>query len=311
MFQEIGPHVFHNEFREMLPGEGDPLLVLDGNQILLKFHKSGSISLPTVGEIRQLSEAAGKEAFYLFSIDEQPFFLTLREIPEKALRQGERFRTEGEGFGEQKAGQIGHEGESSYSYEQLNRVREMEDRALLFGAAVAAQLGQWYSLHQYCGKCGVKTVRSKTERAIQCPECGHLYYPRISPVVIIAITDGDQILLTRYKNAPYRRHALVAGFVEIGETLEDAIRREVREEVGLSVKNIRYCESQPWPFSSSLIAGFFADVDGDRTVHLNTDGGEELAEGVWVSREDLVLEDPNFSLTWDMVRKFKMHEEPV
>jgi NAD+ diphosphatase len=124
-------------------------------------------------------------------------------------------------------------------------------------------------------------------------------------VVIIAIVDGDRILLTRYSRGCYRRHSLVAGFVEIGETLEDAVRREVMEEVGLHVKDIRYCESQPWPFSSSLIAGFFADVDGDPTVHLNTDGQDELAEGVWVSRDELVMEDSGLSLTWDMIRKFR------
>ena len=77
------------------------------------------------------------------------------------------------------------------------------------------------------------------------------------------------------------------------------------EEVGLKVKNIRYCESQPWPFSSSLIAGFFADVDGDPSVHLNTDGKDELSEGIWVKREDLEIEDNSVSLTWDMIRKFR------
>ena len=117
--------------------------------------------------------------------------------------------------------------------------------------------------------------------------------------------DGDRILLTRYNRSGYRRHALVAGFVEIGETLEDAVRREVMEEVGLRVKNIRYIESQPWPFSSSLIAGFCAEADGDPTVHLNTDGGEELAEAVWMDRSEVEIEDSSISLTWDMIRKFK------
>ena len=184
------------------------------------------------------------------------------------------------------------------------------DQSIAFGAATAVQLAQWYSLHRFCGKCGVETVLSTTERAIICPKCGHVYYPRISPVVIIAITDGDRLLLTRYTRGYVKRHALVAGFVEIGETLEDAIRREVMEEVGLKVKNIRYCESQPWAFSSSLIAGFFADVDGSSEVRLNTDGKDELAEGVWIRREDLEIEDTTVSLTWDMVKRFKEGREP-
>ena len=173
--------------------------------------------------------------------------------------------------------------------------------AVLYAVLIGGCLGSFLNVAVWRIPAGKSLIRP----ASFCPKCGHTYYPRNSPVVIIAIVDGDRILLTRYNRGGYRRHSLVAGFVEIGETLEDAVRREVMEEVGLRVKNIRYCESQPWPFSSSLIAGFFADVDGDPTVHLNTDGQDELAEGVWVSRDELVLEDSGMSLTWDMIRKFK------
>ena len=191
------------------------------------------------------------------------------------------------------------------AYTSVMNLRESKLGYLGFTGAVSWQLASWYDLHRFCGRCGAQTVHSGKERAIVCPSCGHVYYPRISPVVIIAIVDQDRILLTRYNRSGYRRHSLVAGFVEIGETLEDAVRREVMEEVGLRVKNIRYCESQPWPFSSSLIAGFFADVDGDPTIHLNTDGQDELSEGVWISRDELVIEETGMSLTWDMIRKFK------
>lgn len=283
MFQNISPHRYDNTFALYHPAPSDYLILIDDRKLLLK-GQPGAYELPTLADLPD----CGDTAVYLFSIDEHRFFYSPVDptmatdrtcfslVPEMFLRE---------------PGALG-------------------DQSIAFGAATAVQLAQWYSLHRFCGKCGVETVLSTTERAIICPKCGHVYYPRISPVVIIAITDGDKLLLTRYSRGYVKRHALVAGFVEIGETLEDAIRREVMEEVGLKVKNIRYCESQPWAFSSSLIAGFFADVDGSADVHLNTDGKDELAEGVWIPREELVIEDTTVSLTWDMVKKFKEGQEP-
>lgn len=178
-----------------------------------------------------------------------------------------------------------------------------------FAFATAWQLSTWYAHHCLCGACGTPTEPSPEERAIVCPSCGLTVYPTIAPVVMVAVTDGDNLLLTRYAGrGGYRRHALVAGFVEVGETFEDAVRREVMEEVGLHVKNIRFWGSQPWAFSSSLLTGFFCDVDGDPTVHLNTDGKEELAEGVWISRDEIEAEDSEFSITWSMILAFARGE---
>ncbi len=278
MIQDIQPHVYHSEFSDRKPADTDLLIVQRGRKLLL----TGDGLVPDVKTVREICPEAVESACYLFSIDETGYFLT------------------GENIGEQ----------GDLSYQNVMSLRELENDCRAFGGAVGWQLASWYDLHRFCGKCSCKTVHSKTERAIVCPECGHIYYPRISPVVIIAIVDGEKILLTRYNRNGYRRHALVAGFVEIGETLEDSVRREVMEEVGLKVKNIRYCESQPWPFSSSLIAGFFADVDGDPTIHLNTDGGEELSEAVWIDRKDLEIEDNSVSLTWDMIRKFRDGQDP-
>ena len=314
MFQDIGPHVFSNEYSIMNPGPEDIMIVQRGRELLVcevkedadeaascgnhdnaphgsdetgrhGNHENRTVrrTLPTAAQIGACCPEAAEKAFYLFSIDRKHFFCAGTEVPET----------------------------DELKYASVMVFRELEPDHMGFGGAVGWQLASWYDLHRYCGRCGTRTVRSDKERAILCPSCGHAYYPRISPVVIIAVVDGDRILLTRYNRAGYRRHALVAGFVEIGETLEDAVEREIMEEVGLHVKNIRYCESQPWPFSSSLIAGFFADVDGDPTIHLNTDGQEELSEGVWIQREDLVLEDSNLSLTWDMIRKFKENRYPL
>lgn len=177
-----------------------------------------------------------------------------------------------------------------------------------FAFATAWQLASWYAQHRFCGSCAAPMKPSSEERALVCSSCGLTIYPAIAPVVMVAITDGDKLLLTRYSGQGYRRHALVAGFVEVGETFEDAVRREVMEEVGLHVKNIRFWGSQPWAFSSSLLAGFFCDVDGDSTVHLNTDGKEELAEGVWIPREEIEAEDSDFSITWSMIMAFARGE---
>jgi NAD+ diphosphatase len=138
-----------------------------------------------------------------------------------------------------------------------------------------------------------------------CPHCGVTTYPNISPVIIVGVTDGDHLLLTRYAQGEYQKHALIAGFVEIGETLEDAARREVQEETGLCIKNLHYYKSQPWAFSESLLAGFFAEVDGSTDVHVDQ---VELSEAIWFSRETLPLEDTTLSLTWDMIETFRRGE---
>ena len=114
----------------------------------------------------------------------------------------------------------------------------------MFLAHTAYQLARWYRDNAYCGRCGKKTRLDDTERAIRC-ECGNLVYPRIIPAVIVGITNGDKILVTKYKTG-FAHFALVAGFTEIGETLEQTVAREAMEETGLKVKNIRYYKSQPW-----------------------------------------------------------------
>ena len=288
MLQDIYPHIFHNEFRLMAPADDDIIICVDGRKVLMDEKRQGQTEenclgmLPTYGEIASEYPDRIKSFVYLISVDDTRYF-----SPVTALKEHGRFH---------------------YASEML--LREMDQDPYAFAASVAIQLTQWYQLHQFCGRCGCRTRHSEIERAIICPECHHTYYPRINPVVIIAVTDGNRLLLTRYNRSGYRRHALVAGFVEVGETLEEAVQREIMEEVGLKVKNIRYCESQPWPFSSSLIAGFFADVDGSPEVTLNTDGGDELKEAVWVEREKIEIEDNNVSLTWDMIRRFKAGQEP-
>ena len=136
---------------------------------------------------------------------------------------------------------------------------------------------------------------------MRCASCGEVFYPRINPAVIVGVIDHGRLLITRYLRG-YGHNALVAGFAEIGETLEETVAREVMEETGLRVKNIRYYKSQPWGIASDLLAGFFCDVDGDTQVKLD---GQELKSAVWTPREEITWQPPEYSLTADMMKAFR------
>ena len=138
--------------------------------------------------------------------------------------------------------------------------------------------------------------------SIVCPVCDKHLYPKISPAVIVAVTDGDRILFTKYAGREYRAYALVAGFCEIGETAEQTVAREVFEETGLHVKNVRYYKSQPWGLAGDLLLGYFAELDGSDEVVVDMN---ELSVAEWVRREDIDLEDDGVSLTREMMMAFK------
>ena len=143
------------------------------------------------------------------------------------------------------------------------------------------------------------------ERMMYCEQCGNMEYPKICPATIIGLTDGNRILLSKYAGRTYKKYALLAGYAEIGETIEETVRREVMEEVGLKVKNIRYYKSQPWSFSDTLLMGFFCELDGEDRITLDQ---EELALAEWFEREEIPVEPSRDSLTNEMIMKFKNHE---
>jgi NAD+ diphosphatase len=129
-------------------------------------------------------------------------------------------------------------------------------------AGRATQLLDWQRNHRFCGKCGTPTAMKAGELVMQCPACGLLAYPRISPAVMVLVRDGDKLLLGRSPHFKPGVYSALAGFVEPGETLEECAAREVREEVGIAITNLRYFHSQPWPFPNSLMVAFFADYAG-------------------------------------------------
>jgi NAD+ diphosphatase len=148
-------------------------------------------------------------------------------------------------------------------------------------AGRAVQILLWDQTHRFCGRCGQPTVNAPAERAKLCPNCGLLSFPRLSPAVIMLVQRGDELLLARNKAFAGGFFSVLAGFVEPGESLEEAVAREVREEVGLELTDIRYFGSQPWPFPHSLMIGFTATYAAGE-IRLQAD---EIAEAAWFSRQ--------------------------
>lgn len=184
---------------------------------------------------------------------------------------------------------------------QLRREQSLPKHEI-FAVLTGKHLADWYRDSAFCGRCGTRTNHSPTERAMVCPSCGKTFYPRIMPAVIVGVKNGDKLLLTRYRTG-ISYNALIAGFTEIGETAEQTVAREVMEEAGIRVKNIRYYASQPWGIANDLLLGYYCELDGDSTIHMDT---QELKYAQWVRREDIELQPDDFSLTNDMMRRFKL-----
>ncbi len=154
---------------------------------------------------------------------------------------------------------------------------------LLAVAGRATQLLTWDRTHRFCGQCGAATEPVPGERAMRCPSCGHTAYPRLSPAVIVQVTRGDEILLARGLAFADGMYSTPAGFVEPGETLEDAVAREIYEELGITVRDITYFGSQPWPFPHQLMVGFTARwAGGDIRIDPT-----ELADAQWFTRDNM------------------------
>lgn len=277
MIQDIFPHKLHNEFIPNCPADPDGLLfVFRGPEVLCRV-EGDTVALPRVRELGGTSECR-----FLFKLDETKCFWRvdgLDDVPE---------------------------GWEFVAVKGL-RKRAAGPRELIFAAWTAFQLVNWYNDNRYCGRCGGETLPASDERAMQCPHCGRRIYPRIIPAVIVGVIHGDEILMTKYNRADIPFYALIAGFTEIGETLEECVAREVMEEAGLRVKNIRYYKSQPWGIVDDLLAGFYCDVDGDTEIHMDA---HELKEAVWMRREDVVGQPDDFSLTNEMMMVFKAGGEP-
>lgn len=294
MIQDIYPLTLKNEYMPDAIPENDDFIIAFSKEKEVLIQKGDVLCFPSLEEYKKIvrdssvcgsteKEGQMNNLLYLFRIGEKRFFLQI----------------------------IFHEEicsvDSSYEWVPLTdiRARRLGPKELRYAYYTAKHLYDWYETTQFCGKCGGRMEHSKTERAMKCTSCGYTAYPRIMPAVIVGVKNKDKLLLTKYR-VGFRENALVAGFVEIGETLEETVAREVMEEAGLRVKNITYYKSQPWGMANDILTGFYCEVDGDDTIHMDS---VELKYAEWVKREDIVLQSMDDSLTNEMMKVFKEGRE--
>ncbi len=274
MIQDIAPHRLRNEYDpQARPAAEDLVITFDETgRVLSKANEYTSIDFPTV-----LALGEDLPYQYLFRVDDVTYWM-LWEKKDLVVPEG-------------------------YDYLTLMDVRKYRigPREQRYALYTAKHLDAWYSSSKFCGKCGGAAVHDQTERAMTCSVCGSKNYPRIMPAVIVGVRNGDKLLLTKYATG-FRENALIAGFVEIGETAEETVAREVMEEAGVKVKNVQYYKSQPWGVVSDLLLGYYCDVDGDDTITMDAN---ELKYAEWVKREDIILQTNDDSLTNEMMTMFK------
>lgn len=286
MLQELDSGRLENEFYDKKAGENDRVVCVRRNEFLVKRTEDGQVKFPTAAQTACWEKASDWSSWreerlqYLFRVQGVDYFLWMG---------------------------IPGETEEDYHYEGIRQLRALETKTACFTAGTALHLYRWYQNNRFCGGCQTPTVHDQKERMLRCPNCGNMIFPRISPAVITAVTDGDRLLLSKYAGRDYTRYALIAGYTEIGETMEETVKREVMEEVGLKVKNIRYYKSQPWGQDGAVLMGFFCDLDGSDEIRLDE---TELALAEWHDRRALPAKDDGISLTREMIRVFEEGKEP-
>lgn len=274
MIQDIAPHHLDNAYLPVPPDKGSFALCFEGRSCLMK--KMGEeIAFPQFADLEKENKRIYTDYTYLFKIDEERYYLVGKENLECP---------------------------AGFLMEDLEIFRRGKPQYRAFAGITGHQLYSWYQKHQYCGQCGLPTKPDSKERMLYCEKCGSMEYPKICPAVIIGVTDKNRILLSKYAGRTYKKYALLAGYTEIGETLEETVAREVMEEVGLKVKNIRYYKSQPWAFTETVLMGFYCDLDGTDGIRLDE---EELALAEWFEREEIPVTPSRDSLTNEMIMMFK------
>ncbi|WP_447926114.1 MULTISPECIES: NAD(+) diphosphatase [unclassified Vreelandella] len=163
--------------------------------------------------------------------------------------------------------------------------------------STALQVSAWLENHRFCGRCGAEATRLGAEFAMHCDACGHRNYPRISPCIITLVTRGEAMLLARSPRFPPGRYSTLAGFIEPGESAEEAVHREVFEEVGVHIDNLRYHKSQAWPFPHSLMLGYFAEAT-TRRIHID---GVEISDAAWFSPRKPPALPPAYSISRELI----------
>ena len=288
MLQDLEYGRLENEYRIVEPTADAKVVCANGNKLLVKRASDDTLTLPTYQQVMTWAEENHwqhwyeKKVQYVFRMQEEDYFIWM--------------------------GEAGESGDPEYGFEVAVSLRQMVSKNVCYALMTAWHLFDWYRSIRFCGRCGAKTQHDEKERMMRCPECNNMIFPKIAPSVIVGVTHGDKLLLSKYANRSYTRYGMIAGFTEIGETVEETVAREVMEEVGLKVKNIRYYKTQPWGVTGGLLLGYYCDLDGeDDTITLDR---EELAMAEWFPRNDLPAHDDGISLTREMIRVFEEGREP-
>lgn len=275
MIQDIAPYIFDNHFKNISPKEDSYVIFIKEHYVLCKRIEQ-NISFPTYQELQPSTKTT-----FMFSIDDKDFFLGgNNRLTKKLLKE--------------------------FQFYDIEKIMNYTPKQFRYAAAVACQIKRWYCNNGYCGRCGARLYKAKNERILFCRKCLNTVYPKVCPAVIVGIVHEDKILITKYIRSS--RPALVAGFAEVGESIEDTVRREVMEEVGIKIKNIKYYKSQPWAFSDSLLLGFFCELDGSDKVRVDL---KELSEAVWISKDNIQNIKHDINLTSEMIMKFKNDKSEV
>ena len=270
MLNEISPNIFDNNYIHYHEiGDEDFLLCYRDNQVLLK--KSGEdYEIPRKKDFIESIETS----VYLFSINSNHCFGIVET----------------------------HANHASLEFHDIFVLLNLKSKELAWIGTVGHQLMTWHNNNRYCGRCGSKTEIKKDERALVCLECNLVTFPKISPAIIVAITCKNKILLAKGKNYKGDFYALIAGYVDVGESIEETVIREVKEEVGLDIKNLKYYKSQPWPFSSSLMLGFTAEADDTQQIIIDE---KEIKEAGWFARDNLPARASSVSISGDLIDAFE------
>lgn len=268
MLQDIFPNKLDNHFEKKEPTDKSLCVAVNNNSILLM--EEEHIRFPKYEDLKFEIESY----IYLFSLDDEDFFLV----------------------------ELGTDDVLGCEYVSMQEFRKKNEKKYLFAGMTAYHLYVWYRDNRFCGRCGAHMIHGDKERMMKCGKCGNSVYPKIMPAVIVGVLKNDKILVTRYCGRAYRGYALIAGFTEIGETAEETVIREVREETGISVKNIRYYKSQPWGIAQDLLLGYFCEADGDDEIKIDK---SELSEAEWIGRDELDIKYEDVSMTNEMLVMFK------
>lgn len=275
MLHDIEPKKYNNSYIKKKVTENSIVMMFHHGKILCK-NKDGIYTFTKYADLNK--EICN--IHYAFAIDDQDYFIS---------DNLSIYNLEG------------------FEFIKISELRNYFEQDEVFAAVNCSQLFRWYRNNKYCGRCAAEMQESSEERALVCPECGNIIYPRINPAIIVAVLDSDRVVLTKYAGREYKKHALIAGFTEIGESIEQTVEREVMEEVGLEVENISFYKSQPWPYSDSLLLGFIADVKGSRNIKIDVN---ELSEAEWVKFDDIPNDfiEAKFSLTKEIMQNLKDHK---